>query len=261
MLRKFNTTRSLNDNIGLGSITAFSAGMVNVASLIIFLAFASNVTGHYAILAEELSRSHWYQTLVVIMWIFLFFLGSFTSNFIVIHASSKGRFVAHSIPIFLEILVLLGIGFYCEMYYSERLLETEILVSATSFAMGLQNGLTATITNFLIKTTHLTGLTTDIGILTSMLTKKQFRRRKSLRQRLKLSIIIMCSYLTGGIISAFIVHEIGTRVFFVASFVLLCVLIYDLYVIIMRLSRLARIQRGRKSTDLSDDPEFFPEKP
>ena len=35
----------------LGAMTAFSAGMVNVASLILFFSFTSNVTCHYAILA------------------------------------------------------------------------------------------------------------------------------------------------------------------------------------------------------------------
>jgi hypothetical protein len=41
--------------------------------------------------------------------------------------------------------------------------ETEALVALMLFATGLQNGLTASISNFSVKTTHLTGTTTDLG--------------------------------------------------------------------------------------------------
>lgn len=65
MLRKFSNSRTLSDNIKLGSLTAFSAGMVNVVSVMLFFAFTSNVTGHYAVLAEEIAKGNWYQAGVV----------------------------------------------------------------------------------------------------------------------------------------------------------------------------------------------------
>ncbi len=51
-------------------------------------------------------------------------------------------------------------------------------------AMGLQNGLTASISNFSVKTTHLTGLTTDVGILTAMFTKKNIETIKAYEENL-----------------------------------------------------------------------------
>ncbi|MPR33593.1 YoaK family protein [Salmonirosea aquatica] len=227
MLRKYSNSRSLKDNIRLGVLTAFSAGMVNVASVIIFFAFASNVTGHYAILAQEISRGQWYQVAVVMGWILLFFLGSFVSNFIVINLTHKNKYVAHALPLVLEMACLLGVGVYGQFSYQGTLVETEILVAFMLFSMGLQNGLTASISNFSVKTTHLTGLTTDLGILVSMFTQKEYRADRVLVGKAKLLFAIAGSYLTGGVLAGVLYDSLQFRVFYVVSAVIVVVILYD----------------------------------
>lgn len=227
MLRKFSNSRSFSDNIKLGSLTAFSAGMVNVASVTIFYAFTSNVTGHYAILAEEIAKAHWYQVGVVLSWITLFYLGNFTSNIIIINLNQKHAYFAHALPILLEISCLLSVGIYGEYKYSETLIETELMVCLMLYAMGLQNGLTASISNFAIKTTHLTGLTTDLGILSSMMTKKEYRENKELREKVLLLIAIVVSYLLGAVFSGILFLHIGFKVFYIVCIFLLIVILYD----------------------------------
>ncbi len=221
--------RSLRENMQLGALTAFSAGMVNVISVFIFFAFTSNVTGHYAILAQEISSGNWYQALVVVGWIALFFFGNFTSNLIVINLNKKNAYLAHSIPIFLEIICLLIVGTYIQYYYKETLLETELMVSLMLYAMGLQNGLTATISNSAVKTTHLTGLTTDLGILASMFTKKVYREDPNYRAKLRLLLTIMISYVLGGITAGYIYLTIAYNVFYIVCIFLIIVIGYDLY--------------------------------
>ena len=227
MLRKYSNSRSLKDNLRLGVLTAFSAGMVNVASVIIFFAFASNVTGHYAILAQEISRGQWYQVAVVMGWILLFFLGSFASNFIVINLSRKNTYLAHASPLMLEIACLLGVGVYGQYAYQGTLVETEIMVAFMLFSMGLQNGLTASISNFSVKTTHLTGLTTDLGILVSMFTRKEYREDRVLVGKAKLLAAIASSYLTGGVLAGILYESLQFRVFYVVSVVIVFVILYD----------------------------------
>src|SRR5690606_4892332 len=155
--------------------------MVNVISVILFFSFTSNVTGHFAILAQSISEGNWYQAAVVFLWISAFFGGNFTSNLFVINGvSKKSQLLTHSIPLALEIGCLLTVGVYTQYFFSDSLQETEVLVGIMLFAMGLQNGLTASISNSAVKTTHLTGRTTDLGILMAMFTKKEYRRRKDL---------------------------------------------------------------------------------
>ncbi|WP_268223248.1 YoaK family protein [Sinomicrobium oceani] len=234
MLRKFNNSRTIRDNIQLGSLTAFSAGMVNVTSVIIFFAFTSNVTGHYAILAEEISKGNWYQAAVVFAWIFMFFAGNFCSNLIVINFNQKNTYAAHSAPLMIEIACLLAVGTYGQFFYRETLNETEIMVALMLFAMGIQNGLTASISNFSVKTTHLTGLTTDVGLLTSMFTKREYREDKSLRARAQVLFAIATSYVTGGIFAGVVYQQIGFMVFYIASLVIGVIICYEYYKIKIR---------------------------
>lgn len=256
MLRKFSNSRTLNDNIRLGALTGFVAGMVNVASFLIFFSFSSNVTGYYAILASEIVKGNWYQFLVVGAWIFLYFFGSFTSNFIIIHFDRKNRGLAHSIPILLEIICMVTVGFYGNSFYQETLTETEVLLSLMIFAMGLQNGLTASISNFAVKTTHLTGATTDLGILASMFTKKQFRQNPELVGKAKLILSIVVSFMTGAVISGFIYQAIMFKLFYVVSFFLVIVICYDMYKLkILRYFNAKKRKRRLSIAGLNDDSD------
>src|SRR5690606_23092912 len=105
--------------------------------------------------------------------------------------------------------------------------ETEILLGLMLFAMGLQNGLTASISNFSVKTTHLTGATTDLAILFSMFTKKEYRDNPELVGKAKLLVIIFLSYLSGAVCSGLLYFHIGFRVFYVVCLILVVVLVYD----------------------------------
>ncbi len=250
MLRKFSNSRSLRDNIRLGVLTAFSAGMVNVASLIIFFAFSSNVTGHFAILAEEIARGQWYQVAVVMSWILLFFLGSFVSNFIIINLTYKNTYLAHALPLILEIVCLLGVGVYGEFWYQGTLVETEILVALMLFSMGLQNGLTASISNFSVKTTHLTGLTTDLGILFSMFTRREYRNDPVLVGKAKLLLAIAGSYLTGGVMAGVLYDSLQFRVFYVVAVVIVVVILYDYSKL-----RFRQLFKRRKRAQLHSTPQ------
>ncbi len=241
MLSKFSNSRTLSENKQLGALTAFSAGMVNIASLILFFAFTSNVTGHYAILAEEIAKGNWYQIAVVFAWIFLFFFGNFVSNFIVINLSKNNTYLAHAVPLILEIVCLMVVGIYGQHFYRDTLTETEVLISFLLFAMGLQNGLTASISNFVVKTTHLTGTTTDLGILFSMFTKRKYREKKELTDKASLLMWIAGSYLAGGVVSGLLSFHIGFKVFYTVSILLIVVIMYDFSKI-----KLHRMIKGNK---------------
>lgn len=250
MLKKDNDSRSLNDNLKLGSLTAIAAGMVNVTSVIIFFSFTSNVTGHYAILAQEISKGNWYQAVVVFSWIALFFLGNFTSNLMLVMGNFRTRYLTHALPVLLEIICLLIVGIYLESFYQESLNETEFLVALMLFAMGLQNGLVAGISNSAVKTTHLTGLTTDLGLLFSSFVKIENRQNPHLINKAKLLLTIMFSYMAGGIVTGVMFIHLDSKVLFVACLVLVVVVAYDLYTLKHALnSQLASLRAVRRKEE------------
>lgn len=228
MLSKYSGSRSFSDNLKLAILTAIPAGMVNVAAYILFVSFASNVTGHYAVLAFEIVDGNTYLVAIVFAWIFAFFFGAFTSNFIVIHFTEKNQYMAHATPIIIEIICLMAVAFYGEYFHEETLIEMEVLLTLMLFSMGLQNGLTASISNFAVKTTHLTGATTDLGILYSMFSKKKFREDKAMKQKAILISCVAFFYLSAGVLGGFLYYSIGYRMFYVVCAILVLVITYDL---------------------------------
>lgn len=231
MLSKYSKDRTLRDNINLGSITAFAAGMVNVAAFILFFSFTSNITGYYAILANEIAEGKPTQIFVVLAWIFLFFMGSFTSTFIIINSKKSDRLFSHAIPLVIEIILLLLVWYYGDFYYEESLAETEFLIALLLFTMGIQNGLTATLSNFQVKTTHLTGQTTDLAIHLAMLTRKEYRKNSEVSNKVKLFSSIICSYLFGGSVAGFITHWIEFKVFPIIALTIVFIILYDYFYI------------------------------
>jgi uncharacterized membrane protein YoaK (UPF0700 family) len=252
MLKKYSHTRSLSDNIKLGVLTAFSAGMVNVSSWVLFFAFTSNITGHYAILAEEIASGKWFQVVVVLIWILLYMGGSFLSNFIIIHGRHKYSYFSHAAPLILEFICLFAVGFYGTYYYEETLLETEYLVATLLLAMGLQNGLTASISNFAVKTTHLTGLTTDLGIHISLLTKRQHRNNPEIWNKLKLLSSIMFSYVMGAVLAGLLVLTYEFQVFFYVCGTIVFIIFYDLWKVYLLLGYF-KIKRGQHRRRLENN--------
>ncbi|QBQ41589.1 DUF1275 domain-containing protein [Sphingobacterium psychroaquaticum] len=243
MLRKYSNHRTNSDNIKLGALTAFSAGMVNVISVCVFFAFTSNITGYYAVLPQEIAKGNWYQAAVVLLWILLFFSGSLLSNLLIIHGKSRmGQYVSHAIPVILELLCVLFVGLYLDFFYGDSLQETEFLVGALLFAMGLQNGLTASISNSVVKTTHLTGLTTDLAILVSMFTIQANRSNKALVDKFHLLLSILGAYFAGGLLSGICYVYYHNFTFYVACFVLLIIALYDFY----KLARVKQLFAHRK---------------
>ena len=83
-----------------------------------------------------------------------------------------------SIPLPLS-LIFAHFRYLHPVFLQRDIAGTELMVSIMLFAIRLQNGLTATFSNSAAKTTDLTGLTMDLGILTSMVNEKEYRNARN----------------------------------------------------------------------------------
>jgi uncharacterized membrane protein YoaK (UPF0700 family) len=126
------------------------------------------------------------------------------------------------------LLLLAGVALYGTTAYGETLRETELLVTVLLFAMGLQNGLVATISGGVVKTTHLTGLLTDLGIEIALLLRAEERPKETLQFKLRLHLLILASYLLGGLLGGLVFLRVQFNAFYLASFVLSLLIVHDL---------------------------------
>lgn len=243
--------KKLTGRIAFAAMTSFAAGMVNVSSLVLFFSFSSNVTGHYAILASEIARGNLVRILTALGWIALYFVGSFISGTLMRRrAAAAYSFRPAVVPVVLETVCLLAAGFYGHYFYAETLVETEILVGLLLFAMGLQNGMTASLRNFALKTTHLSGLTTDLALnLAQWLQVPEERQLSAARMKLMLSIAL--GYVAGGTLSGFIIHYFRFWVFIFIALAMVVILAYSL--LRTQWVRKAHLRRRVRSRELFTD--------
>jgi len=239
MLRQSKENRTLKQNLLLASSTAFVSGVTNVAGMVAFLAFTSNITGHVANLARHIVEQNLREITVFIIWLLLFFSGAFLSNFIVRSLEYKSRYRAHSVPIVIEIILLLFVAVYGHNFYKETDLEREIVIGVIIFSMGLQNSLVSTISGGLIKSTHLTGLFTDLGGEVSEWLHPKVQKNETTRNKIIVRLTVLLFYFIGAILGGLLFNIYDFAIFYFIPLILLTILYYDLSPLALyRISRL-----------------------
>jgi len=103
-----------------------------------------------------------------------------------------------------------------------------ILAFSLLFTMGLQNSLVTKISNATVRTTHLTGLFTDLGIeLSQLFFYKQKQQKEKLYISIKLRLTIITSFFLGGLMTGILYSNLQLYVLAIAAIVLIIGILYD----------------------------------
>lgn len=233
MLAQSFEERSYKANLLLAISTALSAGMTNIIGAMACYAFTTNVTGHAASFAQHMIKANWFEMLIVIIWLMMFLLGAAMAHFLIQTFKIKGNYIAHAIPIIIEMIIMIGIGIYGMWLHDETEIETISITAVLLFTMGMQNSTVSIITGKKIKTTHLTGLLTDLGAELSEWLHIKKPTSNILKYNLQLRLAILVFYIIGAIIGGIIFLEISFASFYIIAFILFFIVIYDLLKIIL----------------------------
>lgn len=227
MFRHIGKKRNFIHNIRLAILLCLTAGMVNAAGFIAFSVLTTNVTGHAALLAVNLSEGYYTAVRTVALWLLLFLSGAFLSS-LYIGTVGRDKPYAYSLPLFIEISILVTVGSLGHFYDGSGP-ATELFAGSLLFAMGLQNALVTMISGSVVRTTHLTGMFTDLGIDLSaaFLNRKQWSNDSKRRLLLRLSIITC--FLSGGIIGGYMFQLLHYKTFFLPAGILLFTIFYDYF--------------------------------
>jgi len=225
MFRHRGKTRTLTHNLRIASLLSFVAGVVNVAGFLAVQKLTTNVTGHFAFFVDEVFKLNFWEGVIYFLYIFFFFLGSFFSNILVELVSKINDRLVYVIPIVIESLILILVAVFGQQLVAEN---PNILAFALLFAMGLQNSLVTTISNATVRTTHLTGLFTDLGIeLSQLFFYKLKEQKEKLYASIKLRLTIISFFFLGGLLGGIFYSTIQLYVLAIAAAFLLIGLIYD----------------------------------
>ncbi|MFC0604401.1 YoaK family protein [Winogradskyella pulchriflava] len=227
MFRHQGKSRTLKHNLRIATILSFVAGIVNVTGFLEFKQLTTNVTGHFALFMNDVANFEFWKGTIYFLYIISFLLGSFVSSFLIEKFKENRKLNVYVFPTLIECFILLLIAVvsnYGELKYPD------IIVCSLLFAMGLQNSFVTKISNAIVRTTHLTGLFTDLGIELSQLFFPKFHpNREKIKSTIKLRIYIICFFFIGGIIGGYLYSrldlKLNTLIF--GAIILLISLFYD----------------------------------
>ena len=181
-----------------GAVLAFSAGCVNIIALSGFTNLSvSHVTGNVSLFSAALARFDWYRIFFIGASLLSFLSGSILSGYLIGQDSLKlGK--RYGVALFTEAALL-----FCSFllifqhdYFGQLL---------AAMACGLQNAMVATYSGAVIRTTHLTGLTSDMGAAIG----NWLAGRRISKLTLGFQAIIWYSFCGGGVVGAFGYFKLG----------------------------------------------------
>jgi uncharacterized membrane protein YoaK (UPF0700 family) len=225
MFRHPGKTRTLSDNKKIASLLSFVAGMVNVAGFLAVQRLTTNVTGHFAFFIDEIFKMHFAESLIYFLYFLFFLLGSFISNLLIEIMTRISEQFTYILPTLIEVLILIivGLGGTFLILHHPNFIAFSLL-----FAMGLQNALVTRISGALVRTTHLTGLFTDLGIdLSQLLFYKEKEQQTKLRSAIKLRFRIIFFFFIGGVLGGILYPSLHLYVLLIPAIMLIIGLFYD----------------------------------
>lgn len=165
----------LTDAVGLKTyldwlLLAFLAGAVNAGGFLACNRFVSHVTGFATIAGVDFAEGNWSGGLGILT-VPLYFLGGvMLSAYLIDRRAHEGKKPRYGVVMSLVTMFLLlsAIGGYFHFWgpfgFEMQLRDDYFLLSFLCAASGLQNAALTSATGATIRITHLTGLTTDLGI-------------------------------------------------------------------------------------------------
>lgn len=211
--------RTATANRHLGFVLAFVAGAMNASGYLILRQYTSHMTGIVSSMADAivLRRDE-------VVWsglgaLIAFVTGAAVTALLVGFGRRKGLHAVYAIPLLLEGLLLLTFGLLG--LGDGPIQRVGVLAVLLCFVMGLQNALVTKISSAEIRTTHITGMVTDIGIefgrrLNRWMSSDKSHVLESQNRVALLSTLVLC-FFVGGVVGAFGFEKIGSKTAIVLS--------------------------------------------
>ena len=214
--------RTLGTNQLLGALLAFNAGAVNAGGFLVVGLYTSHMTGFASMLADQLVLGNMALALGALGALLAFVSGAVATALMVNWARQHRLRSEYALPLMLEALLLLVFGLMGATMGHQTPFAVPLTVLVLAFTMGLQNALVTKISAAQIRTTHMTGVITDLGIELGKLIYWN-RQNKSTdadlesapvavranRFKLRLYGILLLSFFCGGIVGALGFKHVG----------------------------------------------------
>lgn len=159
--RLTGSKRTESANRHLARYLAFVAGAANAGGFLVVRQYTSHMSGIVSAMADNFASGNLSLVFSGLAAVLSFLLGAFLTTLLVRWARARALESEYALPLIVEALLLVLFGGIGHVFSGGRMLGTVMLLC---FTMGLQNAIITKISSAVIRTTHLTGMVTDIGI-------------------------------------------------------------------------------------------------
>jgi uncharacterized membrane protein YoaK (UPF0700 family) len=212
MLIRQGDARSSEIDRRLACTLAAIAGAINAAGFHAIGFFSANMTGNVSLISDHIALGE-IKLAATFVGIFVAFIAGATISTLLINAGRRrnvSKIYAYSILAEAALLMLLALT---DMWL-ESAHRGAILVVGLSFLMGLQNAVVTRISDARVRTTHISGMSTDIGIGIGMLIDIVAGREPAsgsaeIVSKLRLHGQTVLSFLAGGVFGVFVYQAMG----------------------------------------------------
>lgn len=226
MLVHEGEARSIKADRRLACSLAGVAGALNTAGFYAVGLYSSNMTGNVSALADHLGIGDLAIAATYLALVATFISGAAVSTLLV-NAGRRRRLAGiYAFSILAEAFLMAGLG--CAELWLPQVGRGPGLAFGLSFLMGLQNAVVTRISNARVRTTHVTGMVTDIGIelgnLVDLTRRSGHEEEIALnRGKLRLHGQTVASFLAGGVVGVLAYRAFGAFLLFAAAALLLLI--------------------------------------
>jgi uncharacterized membrane protein YoaK (UPF0700 family) len=151
----------------LAAYLALIGGFVNSAGFILIGSFTSHVTGNVGRFADDVASRQLVAAGAALTMVLSFFVGAFVASMIIESELFQRTPTAYGAVLSGEALLLAAFTLLASYHVGAHARTQDMLAILLCAAMGMQNSLVTRLSGAVVRTTHLTGVVTDLGIETA----------------------------------------------------------------------------------------------
>ncbi|NOU29095.1 MAG: DUF1275 domain-containing protein [Polyangiaceae bacterium] len=164
MFRTEGSDHTDRENRILAGYLATIGGYVNSAGFVLIGSFTSHVTGNVGRFANDLASEQWTAAGAALLMIVAFFVGAFVASMMIESHFFRRLGYAYSAALLTQASLLVAFTAISNIADTVHLRLKDMEALLLCAGMGMQNSLVSRLSGAVVRTTHLTGVTTDIGI-------------------------------------------------------------------------------------------------
>ncbi|NYF98710.1 YoaK family protein [Janibacter cremeus] len=225
LLRMAGPERTPILNHQLACLLALVAGVLNSVGFVAVAFYTSHMTGVTALIADQIVVGEWYIVAVGVLSVVSFVAGAMTCAIVFNWGRRRELRSRYANVLLLEGALMLVFGLLAEELTGDG--RELVFVPVLCFTMGLQNAVITKISGARIRTTHVTGMVTDIGIELGKLFYRnrhpEMDRVRGNRRQIALHCMLISLFIVGGVIGATGYLSIGFAILVPGALLLLIV--------------------------------------